>query len=174
MGVCVCNSKLKFPQCCHYYSSFPNVVIFFLSLQNVCYYCCQKEVSSRKENNSLQLQSLVLQPWKKLLPWSKEEKSEAFSESLVLSAWDCMVQALDSATVFSELHNKQGNQKPFEGNFGDSVGRNSVAGLLHNFSAERSQACLHQDWAKTLKLKLSQSRGWWSSQKVQSFLGKWI
>jgi hypothetical protein len=71
-----CNSKLK----------FTNVGLFFLSLQNICYYCYQKEASSRRENNILQLQSLVLQPWKKLLPLSKKEKSDAFPESLVLSA----------------------------------------------------------------------------------------
>lgn len=54
-----------------------------------------------------------------------------------------MLQALDSVTVFSELHKR--NQKSLEGNFGDLVGRNSVADLLHQFYAERSQACLQQD-----------------------------
>jgi hypothetical protein len=52
-----------------------------------------------------------------------------------------MVQALDLATVFSELHKRQGNQKSLEGNFGDSVGRNSVAGLLRFPPKDRKLAC---------------------------------
>ncbi len=137
MAVCICNSKSVIQNS----SSRMLFFSFFLCKTDATTVVKRKQAV---EGEIIELQSLVLQPWKKLLPWSKEENSEAFLESLVLSARDCMVQALDLAPVFSELHKRQGKQKSLEGNFGDSVGRNSVAGLLR-FSFKRSQACLHKD-----------------------------
>ncbi len=71
-----CNLKLK----------FLNFFFSFFLCKTYATTVIKKKQSSRRENNSLQLQSPVLQPWKKLLPLSKEEKSDAFPESLVLSA----------------------------------------------------------------------------------------